>query len=326
MEPVIDLHCDLLSYLGYNPGADPDSPAIGCSLPALRKGNVKLQVMAIYTATEPGSTKDALQQSLLFRELLSKHSDRVMHVQDTTSLEQAFASEKTGIVASIENASGLCEEGEPIGHAFQNLEKFTENTGRILYIGLTHHEENRFGGGNSSTAGLKNDGKAMLDFMHGKKIAVDFSHTSDALAHDILDHITRHSLDIPIIASHSNFRKVYQHPRNLPDEIALEIHKRKGLIGMNFLRAFLHLSDPASLYGHISYGVKLGLSDSICFGADYFFASSPDPARVPYYFGEQETAACYPSILGKLNELFPEKTTQGIAHANAAAFIKRIWS
>ncbi|MGZ3882904.1 MAG: dipeptidase [Bacteroidia bacterium] len=323
--PVIDLHCDLLSYLEFNPGARPDFEKIGCSLPSLEKGNVKLQVMAIYSATEPGSSVDALRQSLIFKELLSTHSENLAHVHNVSSLEAALCSSKTGIVAAIENASGFCEEDEPLDKSFRKLETIIANTGRILYIGFTHHEENRFGGGNSSKAGLKEDGKALLDFLNGKKIAVDLSHTSDALAYGILDHISKHKLEIPVMASHSNFRAISGHARNLPDDIAKEIHLRKGIIGINFLRAFLNPMDADSLYEHIVYGIKAGFKESICFGADYFFAGTPDPARLPYYFKEHETAACYPDILQRLSEMCPRELTEGIGYKNAANFINRIW-
>ena len=68
-----------------------------------------------------------------------------------------------------------------------------------------------------------------------KYLSKVLSHTSDALAHDIFNHIDKHKLAVPVIASHSNFRSVSDHVRNLPDEIANEIVNRNGLIGMNFL-------------------------------------------------------------------------------------------
>ena len=62
--PVIDLHCDLLAHMLNMPTPDPFlQEGIGCSFPALAEGNVKLQVMAIFTATEKGSTALAIRQS-----------------------------------------------------------------------------------------------------------------------------------------------------------------------------------------------------------------------------------------------------------------------
>ena len=45
--PIFDLHCDLLSYLAHRPDPDAFTPDLGCSIPNLRRGNVRFQVMAI---------------------------------------------------------------------------------------------------------------------------------------------------------------------------------------------------------------------------------------------------------------------------------------
>jgi membrane dipeptidase len=208
----------------------------------------------------------------------------------------------------------------------KKLEDIIYNTEKILYIGFTHNGENRFGGGNATKVGLKEDGKTLLNYLNGKKIAVDFSHTSDALAFDILDYVTKFNLDIPVMASHSNFRKIFNHPRNLPDEIALEIIKRKGLIGINFLRAFLNDKNPNVIYDHILYGINAGGAHSICFGADYFYTDShPDQSRKPFFFKEHENAACYPSILKGLSGQISPEVLENISHKNAIHFIQRIW-
>jgi len=326
--PIIDLHCDLLSYLESVPNADPfKTESIGCSIPAMNEGGVGLQILAIYTATEKGSTQSALKQSLVFRNLLSQYSDDFTLVSEPGDLDDISDPSKIGILASIENASGLCEEDQPLDDSFENLEEIISNTERVLYIGLTHHTENRFGGGNYSEAGLKDDGKALLDYIDGRKIAIDFSHTSDALAYGILDHLSKNNLDIPVLASHSNYREIFSHPRNLPDDIAKEIIHRKGLIGINFVRAFLNDKDPNAIYDHIAHGIEIGGTDSICFGADYFHTGShPDPEREPFYFKGQETAACYPSIVEVLSEDISPNIIDGICSKNATNYLRRVWS
>lgn len=325
--PVIDLHCDLLAHLIAMPNPDPFSrERIGCSFPALAEGNVKLQVMAIYTATEKGSTALAVKQSETFASLLDKYPNDCALVNDLSSLNGIAKSSKLGMIAAIENASGFCEEEEPLEVGLERLEQIIRNVTRVLYIGLTHHAENRFGGGNNSKAGLKEDGKKLLHYLNGRKIAVDFSHTSDALAQDILDFISEYGLDIPILASHSNYRKVFNHVRNLPDAIAKEIILRGGLIGINFLRAFVNNDNPNALYDHINHGVELGGNNSICFGADFFDTSDhPDQSRIPFYFDEHQDASRYPSILESISEQVSPNLLKRISFQNAVNYITRIW-
>jgi microsomal dipeptidase-like Zn-dependent dipeptidase len=325
---VIDIHCDLLDYLQNAPYASPfNKGKIGCSLPSLVEGNVNLQVLAIYTTTKKGSAELAFKQSLIFRELLTKHKNYFAEISEFEDIQLISSSSKIGILAAIENASGICEEEESLSKGIDRLEEIIKITHRILYISLTHHQENRFGGGNNSKVGLKEDGKVVLDYINGKKIAIDLSHTSDLLAYDILDYLTKYNLDIPVLASHSNYRNIFDHPRNLPDDIAKEIIRRRGLIGINFLRAFLSDNDPNSIYDHIEYGLKLGAQDCICFGADYCYTdNNPDPSRKPFYFKEQESASEYPSILENISLRTAPEIVEAIGNKNALDYIRRIWS
>lgn len=320
---IIDLHCDLLIYL-TEANSNVDNKDLGCSIPYLEEGNVKLQVMAIYVPTETNSHKLGLKQSELFREL-NLTDDRIYAIQKT-DLASMFSNEKIGMIASVENASAFCDENLSLREGFNNLEKIISNVGNLLYIGFTHHPENRFGGGNFSSVGLKDDGKALIDYLDNKKIAIDFSHASDKLAHDILNYITKQNIRVPIIASHSNYRSVWDHPRNLPDEIASEIIRNKGLIGVNFLRAFLNEKDPSALQKHINYGIKLGGKNAICYGADFFnFKSYPDKSRMPFYFKEHENATSYQKISDSIEEMFGQEICEKLSNKNVTDFLMRLW-
>ncbi len=156
----VDLHCDLLCYL-LEPGSLINDKELGCSLPYLKEGNVKLQVMAIYSATGQNSTAYGVKQSEIFSDLLQNES---FFLFDGNNYKNPENIGKVGVIASIENASGFCGEDDTLETGFKNLEAIIEKTQRILYLGITHHTENRFGGGNNSDVGLKDDGKVLLDY------------------------------------------------------------------------------------------------------------------------------------------------------------------
>jgi microsomal dipeptidase-like Zn-dependent dipeptidase len=324
MTPIIDLHCDLPVYLLMKEQATPFSKEIGVGLPFLKEGNVALQVMAIFTAVEKASSQEAFDQSVLYKKLLTDYSDHF--IQAKLNFDVAD-SDKVGIVASLESASGLCNEEEPLDNAFSNFDRILNNVERLFYISLTHHTENRFGGGNYSTAGLKPDGEVLLEYISGKQIAIDLSHTSDALARDILDFTYKKNLQIPVIASHSNYRPIWVHPRNLLDEVAKEIIARKGVIGMNFVRAFVNNDKPEAMIDHLNYGISLpGGEDTICFGADFFFTGDvPDPERDPYYFPEHGDASKYPEILKSLKDHLTKDQIEKLAYKNVTNFIASNW-
>ncbi|MEP0713763.1 MAG: membrane dipeptidase [Algoriphagus sp.] len=235
---------------------------------------------------------------------------------------------RVGIKASVENAAGFGNETASWDEIYKQFDFILDRVRSLAYISLTHHTENRFGGGNYTKGiGLKADGKKLLDYMAGKSIPVDLSHTSDMLAEGILNHIDSNNLDIPVIASHSNFREVWNHPRNLTDEFAKEIIHRGGIIGVNFLRAFLDTEVPERLFEHILRGFELGGQKAICFGADYFYTKNfGDPARFPFYFPLAENASKYPSLLESLEDKLSATDLEGLAYRNSLEFYRKIQS
>lgn len=325
--PIFDIHCDLLIYLTEDNSDINTTTDIGSSIPFLKKGNVKLQTMAIFVPTEPESHKLGIQQSEIYKNLITnKSAASGLYSIEKEHLHSVQNREGIGTVVAIENASAFCDEEMRLTEGFENLESIIKNVGKLFYISLTHHAENRFGGGNYATAGLKNDGKALLDYMSGRNIVLDFSHTSDALAYDMLTYLAKQNLDIPIIASHSNYRHVWDHPRNLPDEIAKEIINQNGLIGVNFLRSFLNTENPDALYDHIAHGISLGGNDAICFGADYFYTGTdPDPSRLPYYYPTHQDASHYPDITAEIERRFGSEMADKIASQNVIRFLEKLF-
>ena len=316
MEVNLDLHCDLTAYL-LQPNSSPNGD-VRCSVDKLFAGNVKMQVMAFYSATEKGSVDEVKEQLKHYRNLLN-----LPGVYEF-SPDKAELKDGLGIIAAVENASGLCEEDQPIEDAFKNLD-WLSSQAKIMYVGLTHHLENRFGGGNFTQAGLKDDGKRLIEFLDGRKIAIDLSHTSDQLAYGILNFIDQHHLDIPVLASHSNMRAVFDHNRNLPDELVTEIVNRGGLIGLNFVKYFINPENPSKIYRHIEHAVKLGAEDHLCFGADFFDDKShPEQDRYPFFFPEFGDSTAYSTINSRISELFSDEMKEKISHRNALSYFKRL--
>ena len=316
MEVNLDLHCDLTAYL-LQPNSSPNGD-VRCSVDKLFAGNVKMQVMAFYSATEKGSVDEVKEQLKHYRNLLN-----LPGVYEF-SPDKAELKDGLGIIAAVENASGLCEEDQPVEDAFKNLDWLISQA-KIMYVGLTHHLENRFGGGNFTQAGLKDDGKRLIKYLDGRKIAVDLSHTSDQLAYGILNFIDQNNLDIPVLASHSNMRAVFDHNRNLPDELVTEIVNRGGLIGLNFVKYFINPENPSKIYRHIEHAVKLGAEDHLCFGADFFDDKShPEQDRYPFFFPEFGDSTAYSTINSRISELFSDEMKEKISHRNALSYFKRL--
>lgn len=322
--PIIDLHCDLLFYLEGNGKRTPYDLAARCSLPQLRQGNVKIQTLAVFTQTEPQSVQKGLYQLRLYQDLpLTCPKDIIPY-----SAQWNMQSSTIAVMMAFENASGFCGEDESFHEGIKRLNHITNNIGKPLYISLTWNTENRFGGGALTQVGLKEDGKRLLEELHQKKIAIDISHASDALAYDIIDYIEAHRLIIPLMASHSNARTVAHVPRNLPDELAQEIFRRGGIVGLNLYHYFVG-ADENALPKHIAHWLELGGENHIVLGADFFYeADLPSSLRhgKDVFFPSYQDASCYENLLNflqkelRLNSAMIEKC----AYKNAWEFIQKI--
>lgn len=327
MKPIVDMHCDLLCYLANDSSRSIFNPEVRCSLPQLQAGHVKLQTLAVFTESRPGSTVHGWNQIQQFKnlpQLFPQNFHIVKKNHPITSLKE----DRIKILLAIENASGLFEENEPLTRGFQRLETIENSIGKVLYISLTWNLANRFGGGAHTSVGLQPDGEALLNFLHQRKIAVDLSHASDELAKGILNHIDNNHLNVPVIASHSNFRSVAQVPRNLPDDIALEILRREGLIGFVLCRDFIGAEGVHKIYEQMEHLLKLNGQKNCTFGADFFALNDLPPAfKKPedqLFFPDYQNSSCYPPLLNqmKLQMNWSEEMLDDIAHHNFLRFYK----
>ncbi len=327
--PIIDLHSDLLSYLHMGKGRTANDPLSRSSLPQLQSGRVKLQTLAIFSLTKEGSTCLAHEQLDLLKKLTAHHfQDCALYTPETFSNSLASVQ----FIPAFENAAGFSEESEPLTKSLQRLEEIHKDFRHILYIGMTWDGENRFGGGVGSHKGLKEDGKHLLEWMAGKQIAIDFSHTSDPLAEGILNHLDQENLKLPVLASHSNYRAITNLARNMPDWLVQELIRRKGVMGINLFAPFIRKNDPAALIRHVEYALSLGAQNNLAFGADFF--CDADFPNIPHkyqtdtaFFNEYGNSGCYGSILDLLRTKLSLKEDQlrEIAHANAERFLSEVF-
>lgn len=278
------------------------------SVPLLKQGGVAIQTFPIYTVTGKDSVKEGTKQFEIF--------DKLSH------LDPDFFGPRLRYKLAIENASGFCTEEEPLEEGLKRLESWWKKY-PIMYISLTWNEENRFGGGAETKIGLKEDGKKLLAWMSGKNIAVDLSHTSDALGEDIIREIQ--TLDITPIASHSNFRSICNHLRNLPDHLAQAIAARGGLIGLNMVRHFLGTKGPEDVVAHIQHAQKLGIENHLCLGADFFGEVDVEAEKAhmkPYFFEGFSTSACYPELRKILRSSYSEEFVDHLMYYRLNHFLE----
>lgn len=143
----------------------------------------------------------------------------------------------------------------------------------VRMVTLTWNGVNELGGGAGEPGGLTEFGKAALVEMEQYRMVPDISHASDELFWDVCE-----TTAVPLVASHSNARKVCGHRRNLTDEQIREIIRRRGLIGINLYPEFVTGEKDASfddLFRHVEHVLSLGGENVLAMGTDFDGASMP---------------------------------------------------
>jgi membrane dipeptidase len=177
----------------------------------------------------------------------------------TADIRRAKCEGKIAVVICLEG-------GAPLEQEISYLRNFYRLGLRCL--GLTHDVRNEIGDGvrERSAGGLTHFGMKVVEECNRLGIVVDVSHLSDRGTEDVLATSSQ-----PIIASHSNARRLCPHPRNLTDELIRGIAKGGGVIGFHALDAFISTNpDPTleDLLRHIAHIADVGGPDCIGIGPD----------------------------------------------------------
>src|SRR5690606_19136876 len=129
------------------------------------------------------------------------------------------------------------ENGWAIGKDIGLLQSYYDLGAR--YMTLSHTKNNDIC--DSSTdpngyehGGLTEFGRQVVEEMNRIGLLIDVSHISDAAVYDCLKYSKA-----PIAATHSSARALFDHPRNLTDDLIKAIAANGGVIQMNFLTGYL---------------------------------------------------------------------------------------
>ena len=99
---------------------------------------------------------------------------------------------------------------------------------------------------------------------------VDISHVSAQTMNDVLDISTA-----PVIFSHSNARAIFDHHRNVPDQVLKRVRENQGVVMVNFYTCYLvpdcnrTAGTVEDVVKHINHIRGVAGVDSVGIGADY---------------------------------------------------------
>lgn len=169
--------------------------------------------------------------------------------------------------------------------------------------------------------GLSASGKLVIKKMEELGMVIDVSHANEKTFWDIVE-IAKG----PIIATHSNARRLCGHDRNLTDQQLKAIKAKGGIVGLNAARHFISdhddQQDVAHLGAHGRYIADLIGCEHVAIGFDFMdFIPDHDNAMGKGL----ASAACAQNLIEALKaQGLDEKQCQMIAYDNAIALLRRV--
>lgn len=210
-----------------------------------------------------------------FREWLSSHAAYLL-VASASDLDRARAEGRLAVMFDIEGARA-------IGDRLDLVARYRELG--VIWMLIAYNRANLAGGGclDPIDGGLTPFGRAMIVEMNRVGMMVCLSHTGERTAFEALDASAK-----PVIISHSNCRAIYDHHRNVTDDLIRACAKHGGVIGINGLGDFLGapgIDLVDAVIRHIDHAVQLVGPEHVGVSLDHvwdqnelrtFLATMPD--------------------------------------------------
>lgn len=286
-------------------------------------------VVSLTVAYDPEDTLTAIRRISHWRKFIREHEDRYCLL---TSAQDATCAKAAGKMA--------------LGFHFQGTTPFARDLGlvEVFYnLGvrqalLAYNHRNHVGDGihERTDSGLSTFGCDLVAEMQRVGMLVDCSHTGTRTALEAFERASG-----PVIYSHANPAAVFQHDRNLTDEMARACAATGGMIGLNGVGMFLGQDRDLTelLFRHVDHWVQvigpqnvgLGL-DMVTDPASTLEAMAQDAARWPADQGYQtdELPACGADCLEGLCERllgvgYSPDDCRGILGENWLRLARKVW-
>ena len=264
--PVFDLHCDTALALWKDNFTTCDSLYENTLHVDLKRALTLpgyAQCFACFTTTS-NNHSEGLSPEIIFQKEISaildqieRHSNIINIAKSATEITDHLQNGKMSALMTIEGPAGF-------GFQVDKLEELYSLGFRMTTLGW--NEDNPLTGSWVTGGGLTEQGRAYVRKAQQLGMVVDVSHISDAGFWDIVEIASK-----PMIASHSNSRKMWNVGRNLTDEMYLAVCRSGGTVGINLYSEFLG-EDPDldTVCDHVFHFINISGSDRhVSLGADF---------------------------------------------------------
>lgn len=304
---LFDAHCDTIEKLCV-PGVSLYTNNAHCDLKRMEAYDGFLQIFACCVYPEYMGDDAFLRANRMIDAFQRQVAQNASHISLCCTVEEMDRVLQTGGTGGILALEG----GSPLNRKLENLDYFYQKGVRLMTLTWNHRNELGVGAMTANDEGLTDFGKQVVERMNHLGMIVDVSHLSDAGFDDVCQ-----CSQVPFVASHSNARRICNHPRNLMDDMIREIARRKGMIGVNLYPPFLTEQSEATVdhvVQHIEHILSVGGENCVGLGCDFDgIAVMPKDIR-----GVQDVGKIYNRLL-QCN--YSEGLVEKIMYRNFIAFL-----
>jgi membrane dipeptidase len=236
----------------------------GFWIPRMKSGLIDVRVLAIYNGPQH-LPENGLRRSLDLIATLDEELETSPNSVLCRSFEDIMRAKEEGKIGWLLGMEGA----EPLDSDIQLLRIFYKLGLRIF--GLTHVLRNSLADGAAFTprkrgqeGGLSELGFEFLARAQSMGIIIDVSHLNEPGFWDVMK-VT----STPVIASHSNCRALFDHPRNLRDDQLRAVAATGGVVGVNVCSSFFEKGNLEDFIDHIVHVVKIAGTNHVGLGLDF---------------------------------------------------------
>ncbi len=211
-------------------------------LPRMNEGGLDGGFWVIFTRQGPldeasyaAARTHGLMRQTAIREFAAKYHDEVELAFTADDADRILADGKKVVFQSMENSY-------PLGLDVSLLEHFY--IGGLRMIAPVHFATNQFADSatdiNQPYDGLSPLGEELVREANRLGLVLDGSHASDATVRDMIAISTS-----PVILSHTGATAIFDHPRNIGDDLLRELADSGGVIQMNIFGGYLEPLVPS---------------------------------------------------------------------------------
>jgi membrane dipeptidase len=264
MITVFDAHSDTLLKMWEDPSLDffEANEKLQVSYPEMERGNVQLQALAIWIPNRVPyhhRSQSVLEMIDLFYEKVA--GEKVRPILSRADLDECVLKGRKGAILFVEGAHPL-DESLVLLRTWYRL--------GVRGMTLTWNYRNAVADGchEPNPGGLTSFGKKVVEEMNRLGMMIDVSHVAEPGFWDTLE-----LSSAPVIASHSNVKRLCNHPRNLSDEQIKALIEKGGVMGLTFVDFFVTSEKRTvwidDLLRHLDHVCALGGVDHVAFGSDF---------------------------------------------------------